>query len=68
MKIGTTYDLQTLTRAQLLALQEEALALLANLELGSAAHADLLALLADIRAVLAGRGLVRRGQFRPPTP
>lgn len=68
MKIWTTCELQTLSRAQLLALLDEALAELTNLVLGSAEYADVLATIANIRAVLAQPELVRRRSFKPPTP
>lgn len=68
MKIWTTTELQTLSRAQLLALLEEVLAELTNLAPGSAEYADMLALLADIRAALARRQPSRCRPLKPPAP
>ena len=68
MKIWTTTELQTLSRAQLQALLDETLALLASLAPCSVEYAEALATVANIRAVLAQHRPVRRRPVKAPAP
>lgn len=67
MKIWTTSELMALSTPQLRQLQSSVEADLATLPQGSAEHANALASLANIRAVLARRNPTRR-TFKTPAP